>query len=168
MLVEGMPEIHCNSGTHKICLFRCIWANNCQNHGMEPLIDHRSALEYWCLHGMEEVDSKRRKRRMTAPSEALAAHELKRMNPFSFMVWLMVSRIWWGLAIYISIAIIGLLSSAFQLKDTEFICPKCNSVFKPSLRRTFFSTGSSKVRWMTCPECGHKNWCVLRKQEQAS
>jgi len=83
-----------------------------------------------------------------------------------FMAWLVASRIWWGLAIYISVAIISLLISAFPLKDKLFICPKCNSAFKPSLRRAFFSTGNSKVRFMTCPECGHRDWCVLRKQKQ--
>ena len=83
-----------------------------------------------------------------------------------FMVWLVVSRIWWGLAVYIAVAIISLVISAFSLKDSVFICPNCNSAFKPSLRRTFFSTGDHKVRWMTCPECGHKDWCVLRKEKQ--
>jgi len=82
-----------------------------------------------------------------------------------FLAWLIASRIWWGLAVYISVAIISLSISAFQLKDNVFICPKCNSVFKPSLRRAFFSTGDYKVRWMTCPECGHKDWCILRKQK---
>jgi DNA-binding transcriptional MerR regulator len=81
-----------------------------------------------------------------------------------FMAWLVVSRIWCGLALYISIAIVSLMISAFHLRDNAFICPKCNSVFKPSLRRAFFSTGDNKVRWMTCPECGHTDWCVIRKQ----
>ena len=84
-----------------------------------------------------------------------------------FMAWLVVSQIWWGLAVYISLAIFGLLISAFQLRDTEFICPNCDSVFKPLLRRAFSTPGSHRVRWMTCPECGHKDWCVLRKQKQA-
>lgn len=83
-----------------------------------------------------------------------------------FMAWLVVSRIWWGLAVYISFAILGLSISAYQLKDNEFICPKCDSVFKPSLRRAFFTTGSHKVRWTKCPECGHKDWCVIQKNEQ--
>lgn len=82
-----------------------------------------------------------------------------------FMIWLVVSRIWWGLAVYISVAIISLSIAVFSLKDTEFICPKCDSVFKPSLIRTFFSTGGNKVRRMTCPECGHRDWCVLQKNK---
>ena len=83
-----------------------------------------------------------------------------------FMAWLIVSRIWWGLAVYITVSLISLLISSFPLIDMVFICPKCDSVFKPSLRRAFFSTGNYKVRWMTCPECGNKDWCVLRKQEE--
>ena len=87
---------------------------------------------------------------------------------FMFMVWLVVSRIWWGLALYVFFALFGLSLSAFQLKDAEFICPKCDSAFKPALNQAFFSTGNNKIRWMACPECGHKDWCVIRKQKQAS
>ncbi|MCL2401184.1 MAG: MerR family transcriptional regulator [Oscillospiraceae bacterium] len=85
---------------------------------------------------------------------------------FAFMVWLAALRIWWGLAVYVSVSIISLLISAFHLKDYVFICPNCDSIFKPSLRRAFFSVGNAKVRWMTCPECRNEDWCVLRKQKQ--
>jgi len=85
-----------------------------------------------------------------------------------FMVWLITSRIWWGLALYVAFALLSLVMAAFQLKDSEFICPNCDSVFKPSQMRAFFSTGSHMVRWMTCPECRHADWCVLRKQEHHS
>jgi DNA-binding transcriptional MerR regulator len=81
-----------------------------------------------------------------------------------FMAWLVVSRIWWGLAAYISVAIVSLLISAFHMKDFEFVCPNCDAVFKPSLFRAFFTTGDNRVRWTACPKCGHKDWCVLRKQ----
>ena len=86
---------------------------------------------------------------------------------FMFMVWLVVSRIWWGLAVYVFFALFGLSLSAFQLKDAEFICSKCASAFRPALKRAVFSTGNNKIRWMGCPECGHKDWCVMRKQKQA-
>jgi len=84
---------------------------------------------------------------------------------FAFLVWLIVSGIWWGLAVYLSVAVLSLMLSAFQLKGFEFVCPNCDSVFKPPLRRAFFSTGDHKVRWMTCPECKHTDWCVGQEQE---
>ncbi|MCL2750469.1 MAG: endonuclease domain-containing protein [Coriobacteriia bacterium] len=47
---------------------------------MELLISHRSALEYWRLYGMTQVEPERRQRRRTAPVEAFSASELKRMD----------------------------------------------------------------------------------------
>ena len=82
-----------------------------------------------------------------------------------FMAWLIISGIWWGLAVYLSFAVFGLLISAFQLRDAVFACPNCDSDFKPPLMRAFFSIGSHKVRRMACPKCGHKDWCVLRKPD---
>ena len=85
---------------------------------------------------------------------------------FALMAWLVISRIWWGLAIYLAVSAIGLTISAFQQKDNVFICPKCNTVFVPTFRQAFLSAGDHKVRWLTCVECGHNDWCVLRKQKQ--
>jgi len=45
-----------------------------------------------------------------------------------FMVWLVTSRIWWGLSLFLFVALIGLAISAFLQKDNVFVCPKCNSV----------------------------------------
>ncbi|MCL2530218.1 MAG: MerR family transcriptional regulator [Coriobacteriia bacterium] len=80
------------------------------------------------------------------------------------LAWLITSQIWWALAVYLAIAVLGTLIVVFQLKGSEFICPQCNCVFKPSLRQAYFSVGDHKVRWMTCPECKHLDWCVIRKQ----
>ena len=80
----------------------------------------------------------------------------------SFMVWLIASRIWWALGVYALTAVFGITVSLLQLKNTVFICPNCDAVF--GVRRAFFTTGSHKVRWAKCPECGKKNWCVIRKQ----
>jgi DNA-binding transcriptional MerR regulator len=79
-------------------------------------------------------------------------------------IWLIVSRNWWGLAIYVIFTIFGFSMSAFTLKDNVFICPNCDSVFKPPLWRAICSTGSHKIRLMTCPECEHKDWCIVRKK----
>jgi len=47
---------------------------------MELLITHKSALEYWRLHGMTQVDPALRQRRRMPPEEALASSELKSLD----------------------------------------------------------------------------------------
>jgi len=113
-------------------------------------------------HMMEKKNEVRNRKKLTMIYVGVG---IAAVSGLLFMAWLVASRIWWGLAAYIFAALLGILMTVFQLKDTVFICPKCDSVFKPSLRRAFFSTGDHNVRWMTCPECGHRDWCVLRKQK---
>ena len=83
-----------------------------------------------------------------------------------FLIWLIMSQIWWGVVAYGFFAVFGLTMSAFMLKDFEFVCPKCDMTFKPPLKRVFFSTGSHKVRWTTCMKCDYTGWCVFRQQIQ--
>jgi predicted RNA-binding Zn-ribbon protein involved in translation (DUF1610 family) len=117
--------------------------------------------------GIEEIMEKRNENRSKKKLTTIyIGVGIAVTSGFLFMVWLIASRIWWGLAVYICTAIVSLLISAFVQKDNVFICPKCDTVFKPPLKRAFFSTGDHKVRWMTCPECGHKDWCVVQRQKR--
>ena len=112
---------------------------------------------------MEKKNSIRNKKKLTVIYFGVGGAVI---SQFLLLAWVISSRIWWVLPVYAFAALLGIFISVFRLKDTMFICPKCDSVFKPSLKRAFFSTGNHKVRWMTCPECGHKNWCILREQKQ--
>lgn len=47
---------------------------------MELLISHKSALEYWRLHGLAQVDTEHRQRRKTVPSDTPTDLELQRMD----------------------------------------------------------------------------------------
>jgi len=84
---------------------------------------------------------------------------------FAFLGWLIISRLWWAIGLYLVLGMFGVLISLLVLKDYEFICPNCDAVFKPTLWRAFFTTGDNRVRWFTCPECSHTDWCVLRSQK---
>jgi len=116
-------------------------------------------------HIMEKKNKVRNKKKLTMIYVGVG---IAATSGLAFMVWLVASGFWWGLAAFLSVSIIGLTMSAFIQKDNEYICPKCNAVFKPALMRAFTSVGDHKVRLMTCPECGHKDWCVVRMQKQAT
>ena len=112
-------------------------------------------------HTMEKKNHSRNKKKLTMIYIGVG---LASILGLLFMAWLIASRIWWGLAVYVSVAIFGLSISALHLRGHMFICPKCSSTFKPPLRRTFFSVGDHKVRWMACPKCQNKDWCVLQQK----
>ena len=134
-----------------------------ENIREKAVVPEKTILGIENIMEKKNKDQSKKKLRMTYIGVGVAS-----VLGLLFMAWLVVSQIWWGLVVYLSIAIISLLISAFHLKDFEFICPNCDNVFKPPLRRAFSSTGNNKVRWMTCPECGHQDWCVLRKQKPVS
>jgi len=68
---------------------------------------------------------------------------------------------WIPFAIYMLIALpVAIAMVIYTFKDSVFICPECSVVFKPTLTKVFFTTGDSKVRWLTCTKCGHAGYCV--------
>ncbi|MCL1844494.1 MAG: MerR family transcriptional regulator [Defluviitaleaceae bacterium] len=81
------------------------------------------------------------------------------------LIWLVVMQVWWAIVIFAGGFVLGISVALYILKGTEFICPNCDEAFKLPLLRAFFTTGDHKVRWMTCPECGETNWCVMRWQK---
>ncbi len=69
--------------------------------------------------------------------------------------------IWWPCFIYL-IALIpyAVWISRYYFRRVAYICPQCNTTFKPSLKEAFWANHTPTMRKLTCPHCGHKGFCV--------
>ena len=51
------------------------------------------------------------------------------------------------------------LTISIYIKYIEYICPKCNQIFKPSKGRILVSIHTPTRRLLRCPCCNAKSWC---------
>ena len=69
--------------------------------------------------------------------------------------------IWWAFAAGMAIvAVFSVYLSSYYFKNTAYICPECNKVFKPKFKEMFWASHTYKTRKLTCSECGKKSFCL--------
>jgi len=92
------------------------------------------------------------------PTFAAIALWIARGNWIPFVVWFPISQI------------LGVLLARNHFKDSAFVCAKCDKVFKPTFGKVMRTSGTTKARWLTCTECGHKGYCVevFREAEEGN
>ena len=79
----------------------------------------------------------------------------------TILLWVM-KGIWWPfvfLGLPVMIALCTWIS-VYYFKNVAYICPKCHSVFKPKFKEALWANHTPTTRKLTCPECGHKGFCV--------
>ena len=78
----------------------------------------------------------------------------------ALVLWI-VRGIWQPFAIgMFFVILLGILMTWMYCKDTDYICPECNTQFKPTLSEFLFSKHTPKTRKLKCPKCGHSGFCV--------
>lgn len=72
-----------------------------------------------------------------------------------------VKGIWWPFALGLCVALaLGVWVSRYYYRSISYICPQCHHVFRPSFKEVVFAFHTPTARKLTCPECGHKGYCV--------
>ncbi len=79
----------------------------------------------------------------------------------TILLWIF-KGIWWPF-VFVALPVMIVISvwiSRYYFKNVAYICPKCHSVFKPSFKEMFWANHTPTTRKLTCPQCGHKGFCV--------
>ena len=77
------------------------------------------------------------------------------------LIYGIVKHIWWPFAAGLALVVaMGIWISRFYFKAVAYICPQCHQVFKPRFKEAFFARHTPKLRRLTCPHCGVKNFCI--------
>lgn len=78
----------------------------------------------------------------------------------TLILWIL-KGIWQPFAIGMPFVILlGILMTRMYCKNTDYICPECNTQFKPTLREFLSTKHTPKTRKLKCPKCGHIGYCV--------
>ena len=78
----------------------------------------------------------------------------------SIILWA-TKGIWWLFVLWVLVAIPwGIWVSRYYFKKVDYICPKCNEVFKPRFKEVFWANHTPTLRKLTCPKCNVKSFCV--------
>ena len=68
---------------------------------------------------------------------------------------------WWLFGVWAAVAVpFAVISSVYYYRKVAYICPECQTVFRPSFKEMFFAGHTPTTRKLTCTACGHKGFCV--------
>jgi len=68
---------------------------------------------------------------------------------------------WWPfIAVLPVIIALALWLSWGYFRDVNYVCPNCQTVFKPTFKQAFWARHTPKARKLTCPHCHQRNYCV--------
>jgi len=77
------------------------------------------------------------------------------------LVWGIKKGQWVPFILGMFLAIIAAIwISKYYFQNTNYICPNCNTEFKPRFKQAFWAKHTPKARKLTCPNCGKKDYCI--------
>lgn len=77
------------------------------------------------------------------------------------LVWGIMKGDWLPFALGMTLVlIVAAWLTRFYYQNTNYICPNCNTEFKPKFWAAFIGRHNSRARKLVCPACGQKDYCV--------
>lgn len=56
--------------------------------------------------------------------------------------------------------------TTYYYRKVSYVCPHCQTIFKPKFSQMFFANHTLKTRQLTCPHCGETHYCIEVLDEQ--
>lgn len=77
------------------------------------------------------------------------------------LIYAIKTGIWWLFLLGLAAVIGGSVWMVrYYHRNVKYICPKCHSVFRPGFWKMFWAGHTPTTRRLTCPDCGHRGFCV--------
>lgn len=68
---------------------------------------------------------------------------------------------WWAFAGVMGVAIfVASWLSWHYFRSVAYVCPHCQTTFKPRFWSAFWAGHNPKARKLTCPRCGQRDYCI--------
>ena len=133
---------------------------------LKKLEDVRRALgkdgdfSFNSLGGMAHTMTDRKKLRNFRITTVVLGIPVSVLQWVAIILWI-TKGMWWLFVVWAALATIyAAVFSYLYYKKTAFICPECQTVFRPEFREMFFANHTPTTRKLTCTACGHKGFCV--------
>lgn len=70
--------------------------------------------------------------------------------------------------VYVSVSAILVLVSVFCIAKNDYncgvyVCRHCSHTFKPTFKAYLFGAHTITRRYLKCPKCGDKTWCIRKR-----
>lgn len=104
----------------------------------------------------ERMDQMRQVRRnMLVAGVAIGGYQLSALvRAFTHKDW----KIWARTIPFRMLCAAGL--TAYYYQNVSYVCPNCQTVFKPKLSQMIVANHTFKTRKLTCPNCGKTHYCI--------
>lgn len=119
-----------------------------------------NAIPIETISEMEEIIKNKKKLRKVHGTMLALGIVMDIIQVLAIALWIF-QGIWIPFAICMPIVIlIGILTVRMYYKNTVYICPECNTTFKPPMKEFFFANHTPKTRKLKCPNCKNVSFCV--------
>lgn len=123
-------------------------------------IENSSPLPVNSMSDIENIMTNRKNLTKTHMTILIAAILVDIAQIGMLLIWIFKGNFIPFVALIPFVILSCVLMTGYYYKHTSYICPECNTEFRPKLREFIFARHTPKTRKLTCTACNKKSMCV--------